>query len=266
MEGAGDRAPAFAGVNHGAIRKDRSRRRTRPNSSRLQSLRRAGRPPRERAPEREPGYGRLQQLLREEILDGRIPGRIAAQGQRDHCPLRHQHQPGARGAAGPRGRGAGRPSRPTAGRGSASSTRTSWPTSSISAPCSSPTSCGRLSSSPPNEDIVAIEAIQKLCQAAADAGDYPAFHGDNNRFHDYMTDRHFNVEAVRIMKMHRAWVRALSIKHPLPPAHMQSVERRALADHRCGSKRRSRRGRPHHLPAHGPLARHSSLPICDESA
>ena len=34
---------------------------------------RRDRPPRIQPPKREPGYGRLQQLLREEILDGRIP-------------------------------------------------------------------------------------------------------------------------------------------------------------------------------------------------
>jgi DNA-binding GntR family transcriptional regulator len=78
-----------------------------------------------------------------------------------------------------------------------------------------------------NDDIAAIEAIQGECQRAADAGDYPSFHAHNIRFHDYMTNRHFNVEAVRIMKMHSAWLRALSVKHPLTNAHMK----RSSAEH-----------------------------------
>src|SRR5690606_16544870 len=72
------------------------------------------------------------------------------------------------------------------------------------------------------EDVEALKALQEKCQAACDAAIYTDFHTANVAFHDYITERHFNVEAVRIMKQHNSWLRALSLKNPLTLAHMRS--------------------------------------------
>src|SRR4029453_6174237 len=72
------------------------------------------------------------------------------------------------------------------------------------------------------DDVTALKALQEECQAACDAARYSEFHAANIAFHAYITDRHFNVEAVRIMKQHNSWLRALSMKNPLTLAQMRA--------------------------------------------
>jgi DNA-binding GntR family transcriptional regulator len=53
------------------------------------------------------------------------------------------------------------------------------------------------------------------------------FHVANVAFHDFIINRHHNLEAVRIMKQHAAWIRSLSRKNPLTLANM----RRSNSEH-----------------------------------
>jgi len=193
--------------------------------------RRRGRPPKgtpavPKSPSREPDYGRLQQLLREDILEGRIPAGsrlkvsdIAARYATSTNPAREALQ-------GLEGEGLviispNRGARvriinedfvrnifdlrgliePYLVRGFAEFARA--------------------------EDVTALEALQQDCQDAVDAGDYPAFHRANVAFHDFLTEHHHNVEAVKTMKRHSAWIRALSRRSPLTLANM----RRSNAEH-----------------------------------
>lgn len=175
---------------------------------------------------REPGYGRLQQLLRDDILDGRIPAGARLKVSDIIARYGTSTNPAREALQGLEGEGliVITPNRGARVRlVNEDLMRNIFDIRTLLEPYI----VRAFAEFATNEDIAAVEAIQQLCQQAADEGDYPAFHAQNNRFHDYMTDRHFNLEAVRIMKMHTAWVRALSIKHPLPPAHMK----RSSAEH-----------------------------------
>jgi DNA-binding GntR family transcriptional regulator len=67
-------------------------------------------------------------------------------------------------------------------------------------------------------DIAQIEALQQACDAAVKAGNYM-------EFHVAIINRHHNLEAVRIMKQHAAWIRSLSRKNPLTLANMRRSNR-----------------------------------------
>lgn len=77
------------------------------------------------------------------------------------------------------------------------------------------------------DDIDILIALQTTCQRAADDNDYSAFHRANVSFHDFMIERHHNAEAVHIWKKHSNWLRALHRRHPLSFANM----RRSCAEH-----------------------------------
>lgn len=70
-------------------------------------------------------------------------------------------------------------------------------------------------------DVENLRDIQTRCQAAVDNSDYSGFHVANAQLHDYIIDRHHNLEAIAIMKKHNGWVRALSRKNPLTLAQMR---------------------------------------------
>jgi DNA-binding GntR family transcriptional regulator len=174
-----------------------------------------------RARKREPGYGRLQQQLRDEILEGRIPagarlkvGDIAARFSTSTNPAREALQ-------GLEGEGL---IVITPNRGARvrlideDMVRNIFDIRALLEPYIMRTF---VEFARP-EDVAALRALQDKCQTASDAARYPEFHTANVAFHDYITDRHFNTEAVRIMKQHNSWLRALSLKNPLTLAHMRA--------------------------------------------
>jgi DNA-binding GntR family transcriptional regulator len=175
---------------------------------------------------REPGYGRLQALLREEILEGRIPAGARLKVSDIIAKYGTSTNPAREALQGLEGEGL---IIITPNRGARvrlineDLVRNIFDIRQLLEPYILRAFVEYASA----EDIAAIEAIQALCQKAVDEGNYPEFHAQNVRFHDYINERHFNLEAVRIMKMHNSWVRALSVKHPLSPAHM----RRSSAEH-----------------------------------
>ena len=77
------------------------------------------------------------------------------------------------------------------------------------------------------EDRRILEEIQIKVQAATDAEDLPEFHKHNRGFHDLILSRHFNAEAVRIMRTQNAWLRLLTSEYP--PTSLQM--RRSSAEH-----------------------------------
>jgi DNA-binding GntR family transcriptional regulator len=77
------------------------------------------------------------------------------------------------------------------------------------------------------EDLALLKGYQEKCQEGVDSGDYALFHSNNVLFHSYMTDHHFNKEAIAIIRKHGSWVRALSSMYPLPVARM----RQSVAEH-----------------------------------
>jgi DNA-binding GntR family transcriptional regulator len=79
------------------------------------------------------------------------------------------------------------------------------------------------------EDVNTLQQFEDGCEEAVERGDYPTFHSNNVKLHDYMIDKHFNIEAITIMKKHNSWLRALSLKRPLTLAHM----RRSCSEHRA---------------------------------
>ncbi len=207
----------------------RSASKSRGGVDELESPARLTRPSRTRTArqsKREPGYGRLQQLLREEILDGRIPAGSRLKVSDIIARYGTSTNPAREALQGLEGEGL---VIITPNRGARvrlineDLVRNIFDIRALLEPYI----LRSFVEFATNEDIAAIEAIQAECQKAADDADYPSFHAHNIRFHDYMTDRHFNVEAVRIMKMHSAWLRALSVKHPLTAPHM----RRSSAEH-----------------------------------
>ena len=178
-------------------------------------------------PVREPGYGRLQQLLRDDILEGRIAAGsrikvadIVARYETSTNPAREALQ-------GLEGEGL---VIITPNRGARvrvvdeDLVRNIFDVRALIEPY---LVRGFAEYARP-DDVATLEALQAACQKGVDAGDYPAFHRANVAFHDFIVERHHNVEAVEIMKRHNAWIRALSRKNPLTLAHM----RRSSAEHR----------------------------------
>lgn len=76
-------------------------------------------------------------------------------------------------------------------------------------------------------DIDTLEELQRGCEAGEAAGDHGLFHQNNVRFHDLILDRYHNSEAIKIMRQHSVWLRALNRKHPLTVPQM----RRSNAEH-----------------------------------
>lgn len=188
--------------------------------------RKDGTPPTPAPVKREPGYGRLQQMLREDILEGRIPagarlkvGEIAARYKTSTNPAREALQ-GLEGEGlvviipnkGARVRAVDE-----------DLVRNIFDLRGMIEPYLA----RGFAEFATKEDVQHLEDLQQNCQDAVDAGDYPAFHIANVAFHDFIVDRHHNTEAIRIMKQHNAWIRALSRKNPLTLAHM----RRSNAEH-----------------------------------
>jgi DNA-binding GntR family transcriptional regulator len=77
------------------------------------------------------------------------------------------------------------------------------------------------------EDRRLLEEIQVKVQAAADAENLPEFHKHNRDFHDLMLSRHFNLEATRIMRTQNGWLRLLTSEFPPTPLQMK----RSSAEH-----------------------------------
>lgn len=169
---------------------------------------------------REPGYGRLQQVLRDDILEGRIPAgarlkvsEIAERYQTSTNPAREAlqalegeglvvitHNRGARVRL-----------------INEDLVQNIFDIRGLLEPYFVRTFVEYATP----EDVEVLRRCQEGCQAAVEAADYPSFHQNNLAFHDFIIDRHFNVEAVRIMKQHNGWLRALSRKNPLTLAHMR---------------------------------------------
>jgi DNA-binding GntR family transcriptional regulator len=76
-------------------------------------------------------------------------------------------------------------------------------------------------------DIETLEVLERGCEQGAEAGDHGLFHSHNIRFHDLILDRYPNEEAIKTMRQHSTWLRALSRKHPLTAPQM----RRSSAEH-----------------------------------
>jgi DNA-binding GntR family transcriptional regulator len=174
----------------------------------------------ETSAKRETGYQRLQQLLREDILTGRIPegsrlkvGDIAARYDTSTNPAREALQ-GLEGE----GLVVITPNRGARVRAvDEDFVRNIFDLRGLIEPYL----VRNFAEFAVGDDIARIVALQQACDEAVAAGDYPAFHVANVAFHDYIIDRHHNREAVRIMKQHAAWIRSLSRKNPLTLAHMR---------------------------------------------
>lgn len=170
---------------------------------------------------REPGYGRLQQLLREEILEGRIPAGARLKVSEIAARFKTSTNPAREALQGLEGEGLVviSPNRGARVRHiDEDMVRNIFDIRRLIEPyiMRSFVEFAR------PEDVAALRALQNRCQVACDNADYPEFHIANVQFHDYMIERHFNVEAVRIMKQHNSWLRALSMKNPLTLAHMRA--------------------------------------------
>ncbi|TSD87896.1 GntR family transcriptional regulator [Mycobacterium sp. KBS0706] len=187
---------------------------------------RKGTPAVPKPPKREPGYGRLQQLLRDDILEGRIPAgsrikvsEIAARYATSTNPAREALQ-------GLEGEGLViiSPNRGARVRAiDEDFIRNIFDIRDLIEPYL----VRGFAEFASNEDVAALEALQQTCQSAVDAADYPAYHRANVAFHDLMIEHHHNVEAATLMKRHSAWIRALSRRNPLTLANM----RRSTAEH-----------------------------------
>ncbi len=81
-------------------------------------------------------------------------------------------------------------------------------------------------------DIDDLEELQRGCEEGAATGNHAIFHQNNIRFHDLILDRYHNVEAMKIMRQHSVWLRALNRKHPLtvPQMRRSNVEHVAFID------------------------------------
>jgi DNA-binding GntR family transcriptional regulator len=71
------------------------------------------------------------------------------------------------------------------------------------------------------EDRRLLEEIQVKVHAAADAENLAEFHKHNRAFHDLILSRHFNAEAVRIMRTQNGWLRLLTSEYPPTPLQMK---------------------------------------------
>jgi DNA-binding GntR family transcriptional regulator len=173
------------------------------------------------ARKREPGYGRLQQLLRDEILEGRIPAGARLKVSDIAQRFKTSTNPAREALQGLEGEGL---VVITPNRGARvrlideDMVRNIFDIRGLLEPYIMRTF---VEFARP-DDVAAVRSLQEQCQAACDAARYPEFHGANIAFHDYITDRHFNLEAARIMKQHNSWLRALSMKNPLTLAHMRA--------------------------------------------
>jgi DNA-binding GntR family transcriptional regulator len=170
---------------------------------------------------REPGYGRLQQRLREEILEGRIPAGARLKVSDIAARFSTSTNPAREALQGLEGEGL---VIITPNRGARvrlideDMVRNIFDIRWLLDPYIIRTF---VEFARP-DDIAALKAIQERCQAACDAALYPEFHLANIALHDYIIDRHFNLEAVRIMKQHSSWLRALSTRNPLTLAQMRA--------------------------------------------
>lgn len=77
------------------------------------------------------------------------------------------------------------------------------------------------------EDRRLLEEIQVKVQEAADTENLTEFHRHNRAFHDLILSRHFNTEAVRIMRTQNGWLRLLTSEFPPTPLQMK----RSSAEH-----------------------------------
>ncbi|WP_158498599.1 GntR family transcriptional regulator [Martelella endophytica] len=75
------------------------------------------------------------------------------------------------------------------------------------------------------EDVAILRGFQEKCHEGAENGDFALFHANNLLFHDYIIDQHFNAEAIKIMKQHNGWLRAISNRNPLTLANMRRSSR-----------------------------------------
>lgn len=177
---------------------------------------------------REPGYGRLAQVLRDEILEGRIEAGarlkvsdIAKRFGTSTNPVREAIQ-----ALEGEGLLTITPNRGASVRAvNEDLVQNVFDIRSLLEPY---VVRGFVEFATP-EDVEALQEFEAGCEEAVERGNYPDFHSNNVRLHDYMIDKHFNLEAVAIMKKHNSWLRALSMKRPLTLAHM----RRSCAEHRA---------------------------------
>jgi DNA-binding GntR family transcriptional regulator len=173
------------------------------------------------AGQREPSYGRLQDLLREEILEGRLPAGSRIKVSDIILRYNTSTNPAREALQGLEGEGL---VIITPNRGARvrlideDMVRNIFDIRALIEPYI----MRNFVEFAQPEDVEALKSLQARCQAAADLANYAEFHAANIAFHDYITDKHFNLEAVRIMKMHNSWLRSLSMKNPLTLAHMRS--------------------------------------------
>ena len=177
-------------------------------------------------PKREPGYGRLQQLLRDDILEGRIPAGSRLKVNEIAARYGSSTNPAREALQGLEGEGLVK-IEPNRGARVRSVDEDFVQNIFDIRGLIEPYIVRSFAEFATPEDIRAIRAIQARCQAGVDAGNYPEFHVHNVQFHAYIIDHHFNEVAVKIMKQHNGWVQALSRKHPLSLAHM----RRSSSEH-----------------------------------
>ncbi len=173
------------------------------------------------AAKREPGYGRLQQQLREDILEGRIPAGSRLKVSEIIERYQTSTNPAREALQGLEGEGLVviSPNRGARVRlVDEDMVRNIFDIRGLIEPYIMRTFVEFARA----EDIKALRELQDACQAGCDTGLHSEFHKANIQFHDFITDRHFTVEAVRIMKQHNAWLRALSTKNPLTPAQMRA--------------------------------------------
>ena len=177
---------------------------------------------------REPGYGRLAQVLRDEILEGRIEAGarlkvsdIAQKFGTSTNPVREAFQ-----ALEGEGLLTITPNRGASVRAvNEDLVQNIFDIRSLLEPY---VVRGFVEFATP-KDVDALQEFEDGCEEAVERGNYPDFHSNNVKLHDYMIDKHFNIEAIAIMKKHNSWLRALSMKRPLTLAHM----RRSCAEHRA---------------------------------
>lgn len=175
---------------------------------------------------REPGYGRLQQLLRDDILEGRIPAGSRLKVNEIASRYGTSTNPAREALQGLEGEGLVtiEPNRGARVRNvDEDFVQNIFDIRALIEPYI----VRSFVEFATPEDIEAIRAIQSCCQAGVDEGDYLKFHQNNVKFHAYIIDMHFNDVAIKIMRQHNGWVQALSRKYPLSLAHM----RRSSAEH-----------------------------------
>jgi DNA-binding GntR family transcriptional regulator len=79
------------------------------------------------------------------------------------------------------------------------------------------------------QDIAELETIQRRLELAAKSPDFASFHQENMLFHGAIYRRHFNVEALRIVNLHKDLLNSLSCRYPANHARML----RSCAEHRA---------------------------------